>query len=102
MQHLIHHTVDNECDDALCDALIGLCIELRPLDGPVVIHTNPTPASIGLVHNELLQHHRMSFEIVCSKNLKKNPIALEKAVCEFEDVLIHIHQHPMGGLFTLP
>jgi len=91
--------VENEQHITLRDNLIRLCIELRPLDGPpAVIRTDPAPGFTRLVHDELLQHHRMCIEIGRIKNPNKNPIA-EKAVRECEDKLLR--QEPKGGPVTL-
>jgi len=50
-----------------------------------------------VVHDELLQHHRMSIEIGHIKNPNKNPVA-EKGGRELEDELQC--QDPMGGPAT--
>ena len=90
--------VENEQHITLRDNLIRLCIELRPLDGPLaVIRTDPAPGFTRLVHDDLLKHHRMCIEIGRIKNPNKNPIA-EKAVRECEDELLR--QEPMGGPVT--
>ena len=66
--------IDNERRDTLRDALIRLCIEMRPLDGPpAVIRTDPAPGFRSLLNDELLHQHRLSVEIGRVKNLNKNP-----------------------------
>ena len=65
--------IDNEHRDTLRDALIRLCIEMRPLDGPpAVIRTDPAPGFRSLLNDELLQQHRLSLEIGRVKNPNKN------------------------------
>lgn len=77
--------IDNERHDTLRDALIRLCIEFRPLDGPpAVIRTDPAPGFTRLAQDELLQNHRLSIEVGRIKNPNKNPVA-EKAVRELEE-----------------
>lgn len=90
--------IEDERHTTLRDALITLCIELRPLDGPpAVIRTDPAPGFQSLVTNELLQQHRLSIEIGRIKNVNKNPVA-EKAVRELADELLR--QDPTGGAVT--
>ena len=56
--------LDNKRHETLCDALIRLFIELRPLDGPpAVIRTDPAPGFARLIHDKLLQQHRLTVEI---------------------------------------
>jgi hypothetical protein len=87
--------IDNEQHSTLRDALIRLCIDLRPLDGPpAVIRTDPAPGFTRLVHDKLLKRHHMTVEIGRVKNINKNPTA-EKAVRELEDELLHLD--PIGG-----
>ena len=87
--------IEDERHATLRDALLSLCIELRPLDGPpAVIRTDPSPGFQALVTDELLRQHRLSIEIGRVKNVNKNLVA-EKAVRELEDELLR--QEPMGG-----
>jgi hypothetical protein len=87
--------VESERHESLRDAIIRLCIELRPLDGPpAVIRTDPAPGFVHLINDKLLKHYRMTVEIGRIKNLNKNPVA-EKAVRELEDELLR--QDPTGG-----
>jgi hypothetical protein len=90
--------VENERRETLRDALIHLCIELRPLDGPLsVIRTDPAPGFKALVNDELLHRHRINVEVGRVKNINKNPVA-EKAVRELEDELLR--QDPSGGFVS--
>jgi hypothetical protein len=87
--------VENERQDTLRDALIQLCIEINPLDGPhAVIRTDPGPAFKALVNDQTLAKHRISIEIGRVKNVNKNPVA-EKAIQELELELLKID--PLGG-----
>jgi len=76
--------LEDERHHILRDALIRLCIQLRPLDcPPAIIRTDPAPGFKALINNQQLQHHRIILEIGNSKNHNKNPVA-EKAVQELE------------------
>ena len=87
--------IENEQHTSLRDALISMCINLRPLDGPVaVIRTDPGPGFLRLVDDPLLQQYRISLEIGRVKNTNKNPVA-EKAIQELENELLR--QEPSGG-----
>ena len=89
---------DNKRHETLRDALIRLCVELSPLDGPsAVIRTDPAPGFARLIHDKLLQQHCLTVEIVRVKNVNRNPTA-EKAVRKLEDELIRLD--PMGGPTT--
>ena len=80
--------VEDERHHTLRDALVRLCIQLRPLDGPpAVIRTDPAPGFKSLVNDQLLQQHRIVLELGNSKNANKNPVA-EKAVQELEIELL--------------
>jgi hypothetical protein len=90
--------ISDEKRTSLRNALIQLCIELHPLDGPcAIIHTDTAPGFVALVNDELLRHHRISIDIGRIKNPNKNPVA-EKAVRELEDELLR--QEPGGGQVT--
>jgi hypothetical protein len=90
--------IDNERHTSIRDALIRLCIELRPMDGPIaVIRTDPAPGFVALVSDALLKRHRICIEVGRVKNINKNPVA-EKAVQELEDELVR--QQPDGGPAT--
>ncbi|XP_071110370.1 uncharacterized protein [Haliotis cracherodii] len=90
--------ITDERGSTLCEALIRLCIEFRPLDGPhAVIRTDPAPGFSSLVTDERLQQHRITLEIGRVKNVNKNPVA-EKAIQELEDELVR--QDPVRGPTT--
>ena len=90
--------IDDERHQTLRDALIRLCIELRPLDGPpAVIRSDPAPGFNALTNDELLRQHRITLEIGRTKNINKNPVA-EKAVQELEMELLR--QDPLNGTVT--
>ncbi|XP_041374771.1 uncharacterized protein LOC121387650 [Gigantopelta aegis] len=60
--------IDNERSDVIRQALIRLCIELRPLDGPpAVIRTDPAPGFLALANDSFLHKHRITLEIVPNK-----------------------------------
>lgn len=87
--------LDDERHNTLREALIRLCIQIRPLDGPpAVIRTDPAPGFKALVNDKLLHRHRLTLEIGRVKNPNKNPVA-EKAVQELETELLR--QDPLGG-----
>lgn len=87
--------LEDERHQSLRDALVRLCIELRPLDGPpAVIRTDPAPGFKALTNDDLLRHHRLTLEIGRIKNTNKNPVA-EKAVQELESELLR--QDPLNG-----
>jgi hypothetical protein len=87
--------IESEKHHALRDALVRLCVEMRPLDGPfAVIRTDPAPGFKALVTDEFLQSNRLCIEIGREKNLNKNPVA-DKAIQELEDELLR--QEPSGG-----
>ena len=80
--------VESEHKDCLLNALVRLCIDLRPLDGPrTVIRTDNAPGFRSLVSNELLDRLRLSIELGRPKNVNKNPVA-ERAIQELEDELL--------------
>ena len=82
--------IPDERHDTLRDALIQLCIEFCPLDGPpAVIRTDPAPGFTRLANDELLKRHNLCIEIGRVKNINKNPVA-EKAVQELEEELLRL------------
>ena len=90
--------LEDEHHNTLRDALIRLCVQLRPLDGPTaVIRTDPAPGFKALRDDQLLKHHRITLEIGDAKNRNKNPIA-ERAVQEVESELLR--HDPLGGPVT--
>ena len=87
--------LEDERHNTLRDALIRLCVQMRPLDGPsAVIRTDPALGFKALTEDLLLQHHRITIEIGNAKNRNKNPIA-ERAVQEVENELLR--HDPLGG-----
>ena len=79
----------------LCNAIVNLCLEKCPMDGPhAVIRTDPKPGFRALVNSPLLKKHRITIEFGQAKNPNKNPMA-ERAVQELETELLH--QKPLGG-----
>ena len=87
--------LDDERHETLRDALVRLCIELHPLDGPpAVIRTDPAPGFKALTNDELLQQNRLTIEIGRIKNTNKDPVA-ERAVQELETELLR--QDPSNG-----
>ena len=66
--------MENEHGESLQDALIILCIELRSLDGPVVvIKTDPAPGFLSLVNDEVLYKYRIALGIRCAKKSQQKP-----------------------------
>ncbi|KAK3715784.1 hypothetical protein QZH41_018836, partial [Actinostola sp. cb2023] len=87
--------LSDECKDTLRDALIRLCVEMRPLDGPpAVIRTDPAPGFKALTEDKFLHQQRITLEIGRVKNPNKNPVA-EKAIQELENELLRLD--PLGG-----
>lgn len=87
--------LEDERHNTLRNALIRLCIELRPLNGPpAVIRTDPAPGFKALTNDELLRSYRLSIETGRIKNTNKNPVA-ERAVQELECELLR--QDPLNG-----
>ena len=90
--------VENERADSLRDALVCLCLDFRPLDGPLaVIRTVPAPGFVALLNDQVLSKHRLSIELGDAKNSNKNPIA-ERAIREVREELLR--QEPLGGPVT--
>lgn len=87
--------LENERHQTLRDAIIKLCVEMRPMDGPpAVIRTDPAPGFKALVNDSLLRKHRITIELGHAKNPNKNPVA-ERAVQELENELLR--QEPLGS-----
>ena len=90
--------IEDERRDTLRDALIRLCVELRPLDGPpAVIRTDPAPGFASLQDDAQLTRFHLSIEVGHAKNPNKNPVA-EKAIRELEDEILR--HEPSGGPLT--
>ena len=74
--------LENERLQTLRDAIIELCLEMRPMDGhPAVIRTDPAPSFKVLLNDPLLKKHRVTIELGHPRNPNKNPVA-ERAVRE--------------------
>ena len=87
-------SLEDERHQTLRDAIVKLCLELRPMDGPsAVIRTDPAPGFKALVNDALLKKHRITIELGQAKNPNKNLVA-ERAVQELETEL---RQEPLGG-----
>ena len=87
--------LQNEQHQSLRDALLQLCISLKPLDGPpVVVRVDPAPGFQSIWDDELLGRHGIQIELGSAKNPNKNPVA-EKAVQELEAELLCLN--PSGG-----
>ena len=81
--------IDNERRETIRDALVQLCLQLRPLDGPsAVIRTDSAPGFASLVNDALLTKYRLRIETGRIKNPNKNPVA-ERAIQEVEEELLH-------------
>ena len=88
-------SLEDDRHQTLGDAIVKLCLELRPLDGPsAVIRTDPAPGFKALVDDPLLKKHRITIELGQAKNPNKNPVA-ERAVQELETELLR--QESLGG-----
>ena len=90
--------IEDERSETLRSALIRMCIELKPLDGPsAVVRVDPAPGFSSLSNDKLLSHYGLSLEIGRVKNCNKNPMA-ERAIQE----LVHelLSQDPVGGSVT--
>ena len=87
--------LEDERHQTLRNAIVKLCLEMRPMDGPPsVIRTDPAPGFKALVNDPLLEKHRITIELGQAKNSNKNPVA-ERAVQELETELLR--QEPLGG-----
>jgi len=90
--------IENERSETLRDALITLCVGMRPFNGPpTVIRTDSASGFACLVNDELLSRYRMSIELGRVKISNKTPVA-ETAVQELEGEIAH--QPLQGGAIT--
>ena len=90
--------IENEKRDCLCEALITLCLDLQPLDGPyALVRTDAAPGFVSLVDEPLLRKHRLVLDIGHVKNINKNPVA-ERAIQELEQEILR--HDPRGGPVT--
>ena len=91
--------LEDERHHTLRDAIIRLCIQMRPLDGPpAVVRTDPAPGFKAITEDQQLKHHRITLDLGHPKNRNKNPVA-ERAVQEFENELLR--HDPLGGPVSL-
>ena len=87
--------LQNEQHQTLRDALLQLCISLKPLDDPPdVVRVDPAPGFQSIWDDELLGRHGIQIELGSAKNPNKNPVA-EKAVQELEAKVLCLN--PSGG-----
>jgi len=87
--------LDDERPESICAGLLRLCLELRPLAGPLaVIGVDPAPGFLSLSNNATLRQYGFAVEVGRVKNPSKNPVA-EKCVAELGDGLLRIY--PEGG-----
>ena len=91
--------IEDERHHTLRDAIIRLCVPIRPLDGPpAIIRTDPAPGFKALTDDQQLKHHRITIDLGHGKNQNKNPVA-ERAVQELENELLR--SDPLGGPVSL-
>ena len=85
----------NEQAESLRDALVRLCIPVRPIDGPAtVIRVDTAPGFKALRNDKVLENHSLSLDFGRTKNPNKNPVA-ERTVQELEAELLK--HDPRGG-----
>ena len=96
--YTIASLVTDETHHSLRDALVSLCIELRPVGGPpAVIRTDPAPGFVTLQDDSVLRKYNITLEIGRVKNPNKNPVA-DKGIQELEHELQRLE--PSGGPIT--
>ncbi len=87
--------IPNEQANSIRTALVSLCLDIRPMEGPMaVVRVDPGPGFIALQNDTTLSSINVQLEIGRAKNENKNPVA-EKAVRELEDEIAR--QQPNGG-----
>ena len=90
--------ITSETKEDIRNAIICVCVDMCPLDGPnVVVRTDAAPAFKALVNDDALLHRRITIEVGRVKNPNKNPVG-EKAIQELEDEILR--QYYRGGLLT--
>ena len=90
--------LDNERRESIRSGLLRLCLELRPLSGPLsVIRVDPAPGFVSLGDDEILKQYGFAVEVGRIKNPNKNPVA-EKCVAELGDELLRVC--PEGGTIS--
>ena len=87
--------LEDERHYTLCDALIRLCVPIRPLHGPpAIIRTDPASGFKALTEDILLERYRINVEVGNAKNRNKNLVA-ERAVQKVQNELLR--HDPLGG-----
>jgi len=87
--------IKNEQHNTLREAILQLCLPIRPMDGPdTIIRVDAAPGFQSLEGDPTLKQNQISLEIGRKKNPNKNPVA-ERAVSELEIELLK--QDPTGG-----
>ena len=80
--------IENEHRETLRDALMRLCVWMRPLDGPP---TDSAPGFASLVNDELLSRYRMSIEQGRVKNPNRNPGSVfSKKITSYVSVFVNM------------
>ena len=91
--------LEDERHYTLRDAIICLCIQMRPLDRPPAVGcTDPASGFKALTEDQQLKHHRITLDLGHPKNRNKNPMT-ERAVQEFENKLLR--HDPLEGPVSL-
>ena len=87
--------LEDERHHALRDAIIRLCAQLSPLDGPpAVVRTDLASGFKALAEDQQLKHHRITIEV----GNAKNPV-LERVVQEIENEFLRSDH--LGGPVSL-
>ena len=87
--------LEDERHHALRDAIIRLCAQLSPLDGPpAVVRTDLASGFKALAEDQQLKHHRITIEV----GNAKNPV-LERVVQEIENEFLR--SDLLGGPVSL-
>ena len=90
--------VTDETHNSLRNALLSLCIELRPVGGPpAVIRTDPAPGFVALQDDAEVWKYNINLEIGGVKNSNKNPVA-DKGIQELQHELQRLE--PSDGCIT--
>ena len=78
----------NVLGDTLRDALLRLCMELHPLEGPcAIVRVDPAPGFMAILEDKLLEHFRIKLNIGRVKNPNKNPVTHEQLPFADRDVI---------------
>ena len=85
--------VQSKKHEDLRDALICLCCELNPLQGPLsVVRVDPAPAFRALMDDPMLRKYRIQVEVGRTKNPNHNPVA-EKAIQDLKSEIVRQIAH---------